>query len=197
MGIITVGVGIGGPIALFGALLHVFNHGVTKSMLFLAYGTVQNNFPRPPARAEDPAARPHEYSGVLRAMPWTGGILAVGGLALVGSPPFSVFLSELLILWGGFKIILVGHSIWLATALVVLLISLTAIFGGLVRHLGPLVLGPPPPQHRAETPRQYVPLLVLMVLVVLLGFSVPDIGFLNLRQVLESSVAIVCGGACQ
>jgi hydrogenase-4 component F len=196
MGIITVGVGIGGPIAMFGALLHVLNHGVTKSLLFLAYGTVQNNFPALPPRSTDRRAPVVEYRGVLRALPWTGALLALGGLALVGSPPFSIFLSEFLILWGGVKAILVGRSVWLLLAIVVLLLSVTFIFGGLVRHLGVLLLGRPPKGVQTETGRQYMPLLALFFLVILLGVVIPDLPLMNLRRLLEQSVAVVCNGVC-
>ena len=44
MGIITFGVGIGGEIALFGALLHALNHAVTKSLMFLAFGNIMRRY---------------------------------------------------------------------------------------------------------------------------------------------------------
>lgn len=230
MGIITVGVGVGGPIAMFGALLHVLNHGVTKSLMFLAYGNVQDNYqragpaePQPatvaavagearaaPSRSRpSPAAPEAEASavaepdaevppqGVLRAMPWTGSILALGGLALVGSPPFSIFLSEFLILWGAVGRALAHPTAWLVAAIVVFLVSVTLIFGGLVRHLSRILLGRPPSTVRPETWRQVVPVLGLLAAVVVLGLTVPDSGPLDLRGLLDDSVAAVCGpGGC-
>lgn len=44
MGIITFGVGIGAPLALFGALLHTFNHATTKSLMFLAFGNIMRRY---------------------------------------------------------------------------------------------------------------------------------------------------------
>lgn len=181
MGIILVGIGIGGPVALFGALLHVLNHGVTKSLMFLAYGNVQDNF----------TGQPRE--GVLRAMPWTGTCLALGGLALVGSPPFSIFLSEFLILWGAVGRAVAEPAPWLIAPIVVFLVSVALIFGGLVRHLSQLLLGDPPEDHRRETPRQVVPLLGLLAVVVVLGVTIPDSGPLDLRGLIEESVRIVSG----
>lgn len=187
MGIITVGIGIGGRIALFGALLHVLNHGVTKSLMFLSYGTVQDRYP---------ADRPPE--GVLRALPWTGSMLALGGLALVGTPPFSIFLSELLILWGSVETIRDGPAQWwLVAAMVIFLLSVTVVFGGLVRHLSRILLGSPPGGVQSETPRQVLPVLALLLVVVLLGLWVPEAGPLNLRELLDNSVGILCpGGGC-
>lgn len=189
MGIITLGIGIGGPIALFGALLHVLNHGVTKSLMFLAYGNIQDNYP------SDQATGPAEpgREGVLRAMPWTGSCLALGGLALVGSPPFSIFLSEFLILWGAVAKVIVQPTVWLAVSIVVFLLSVTLIFGGLIRHLSRILLGKPPDHVRAERPRQVIPLLSLLVVVVVLGLVIPDSGPIDLRRLLEESIVIVCG----
>jgi len=39
MGIVVFGIGIGGPLALFGALLHALNHAMTKALMFLTFGT--------------------------------------------------------------------------------------------------------------------------------------------------------------
>jgi hydrogenase-4 component F len=194
MGIITLGIGIGGRVALFGALLHVLNHGVTKSLMFLAYGNVQDNYPRAgPVRAERDQGR----EGVLRAMPWTGTLLALGGLALVGSPPFSIFLSELLILWGAVREILAAPTGWLIAAMVIFLLSVTIVFGGQIRHLSRILLGAPPDHVGPETPRQIVPLIALLLVMVLLGLAVPESGPLDLRRLLDESVAILCqGGDC-
>jgi hydrogenase-4 component F len=177
MGIITFGIGVGGSVALFGALLHALNHGVTKSLMFLAYGNLQ------------------ERRGVLQAMPWTGTVLAVGGLALVGSPPFNIFFSELLILWAAVSRAVSQPSPGLITAIALFLVSVTLIFGGLVRHLSRILLGGAPDHVPPETARQVVPLLGLLVLVVLFGFTVPSLGPLHLKDLLEESVRIVCEGA--
>jgi hydrogenase-4 component F len=40
MGIITLSVGIGGMLGLYGAFLHMFNHSMTKSLLFFAAGSI-------------------------------------------------------------------------------------------------------------------------------------------------------------
>jgi hydrogenase-4 component F len=209
MGIITIGIGIGGPVALFGALLHMLNHGVTKSLLFLAFGNVQENFPPPAGPAAAPLPQPaaeattvdeddraSEYRGVLRALPWTGSLMALGGLALVGSPPFSIFLSEFLILWGGIRRIIDEPTPWLIIALVAFLVSVTLIFAGLVRHLGRLLMGPPNTPYQRESPMQVVPLLGLFAVIVLLGLVIPGSGPLNLQRILQDSVTIVCSGRC-
>lgn len=197
MGIITVGIGIGGPIAMFGALLHVLNHGVTKSLMFLAYGNVQDaHHTGEPDQAPANTGADEEYTGVIRAMPTTGWMLALGGLALVGSPPFSIFLSELIILWGGISRVITTHSVWLTLAIVVFVASLTLIFCGLIRHLGRMLLGEPDSRPERQTMRRIIPLLLLFALVLLLGFTVPAFGPLNLERLIHSSVSIVCRKGC-
>ncbi len=196
MGIITFGIGIGGPIALFGALLHVLNHGITKSLMFLAYGNVQDNYPSSgEAEPIGLASRPEDpQRGVLQAMPWTGFLLALGGLALVGSPPFNIFLSEFVILWGAVGKVLAQPTLWLTASIVIFVLSVTLIFGGLVRHLGRILVGSPPDRFEKETLRQVAPLLALLVVVVLFGMIVPAFGPLDMRRLLDDSVVIVCGG---
>jgi hydrogenase-4 component F len=195
MGIITFGIGIGGPIALFGALLHALNHGVTKSLMFLAYGNVQENH-RSSGQTDrsDAGSGLMDHRGVLQGMPWTGFMLAVGGLALVGSPPFNVFYSEFLILWAAVTRAVDQPTFALIAAIGLFLLSVTVIFGGLVRHLSRiLMMGGAPERYEPEKVRQVVPLLALLVLVVLFGLTVPAFGPLDLRHLLNESVTIVCG----
>jgi hydrogenase-4 component F len=207
MGIITLGLGISGPLATFGALLHLVNHGVTKSLMFLAYGAVQDNYASAgrtgaarsaAAPADAPSDTPDtEPRGVLAAMPWTGRCLALGGLALVGSPPFAIFLSELLILWGGMDRARAAtgwsRAGWIAVA-TTLVLALVMIFAGLVRHLSRVLLGVPPPGVRPERFRQVVPLTVLLLGALLLGLAVVDMPGLPLRSLVSESAALVCGG---
>lgn len=200
MGIITVGIGIGGRIALFGALLHVLNHGVTKSLMFLGYGNVQDNYQAKEVTAVSAymsAEGSAEFTGVIRAMPTSGWMLALGGLALVGSPPFSIFLSEFIILWGGIHRLIHAPNGWLTFAIVVFVISVTLIFCGLVRHLGRMLLGEPEYRPERESRRRILPLLVLFGLVLLLGVTVPAFSVLNLQRLLHESVTIMCQGACR
>jgi hydrogenase-4 component F len=196
MGIIAFGLGIGGSIALFGALLHVLNHALTKSLMFLAFGNVINRYPRLPGEG---------ISDALRRMPSTGLILAIGGLALVGTPPFNIFLSELIILWGALTNRDAIIPSWVMHMGVVLfMISTTLIFYGLVRHLAGVLL----PSHgaghqpapaavagtvdaisRRETFKEISPLVVLAVIVVVSGLVI----WTPLVTTLNQCVAVLLG----
>ncbi len=76
-------------IAFAAALLHVLNHAVFKSLLFLAAGSFE--------RAVG-SLDLDRIGGLLRRMPWTGGAFLVGALAIAGVPPLNGFASEWLTL---------------------------------------------------------------------------------------------------
>jgi hydrogenase-4 component B len=82
-----------GRLALAGAMLHVWNHGVFKALLFFGAGSVLH------------ATGTREMSrlgGLWRAMPWTAGWFVLGSLAVSGLPPLNGFVSEWLIYLGLF-----------------------------------------------------------------------------------------------
>src|SRR5436305_4601782 len=93
MGIIAVGIGLGGPLGLYGALLHAFNHSIAKTVLFFTAGNVREHFS---------TLRMERIRGMARLLPWTSGALVVGTLAIVGMPPFALFSSEFFMLSAAF-----------------------------------------------------------------------------------------------
>jgi hydrogenase-4 component B len=76
-------------IAFAAALLHILNHAVFKSLLFLTAGSFE--------RAVGSLNLDH-IGGLQRRMPWTGGAFLVGALAIAGVPPLNGFASEWLTL---------------------------------------------------------------------------------------------------
>jgi len=76
-----------------GALLHIWNHGAFKSLLFYGAGSVLH------------ATGTREMSrlgGLWKTMPWTAGLFAVGAVAVSGLPPLNGFVSEWMIYLGLF-----------------------------------------------------------------------------------------------
>ena len=82
-----------GPLGIFAALLHLVNHTAAKSMLFLLTGRILHRYNSP---------RSPNVTGLLKAMPLTGGLFAVGILAIIGLPPFGIFVSEFALIRAGF-----------------------------------------------------------------------------------------------
>ncbi|HVU36627.1 MAG TPA: proton-conducting transporter membrane subunit [Opitutaceae bacterium] len=112
IGIILVGVGGGllgvthgdtawGRLAMAGALLHLWNHAVFKSLLFFGAGSVLH------------ATGTREMSrlgGLWRAMPWTAILFATGAVAVAALPPLNGFVSEWLVYLGLFGAVTSHHS---------------------------------------------------------------------------------------
>lgn len=83
-----------GGLVLAGSLLHVWNHGLFKALLFLAAGSVVH------------ATGTRELSrlgGLWRTMPWTTACFGLGAAAICGLPPLNGFVSEWLIFLGLFE----------------------------------------------------------------------------------------------
>lgn len=104
IGIIALGLGLallgqshGLPklalLGMAGALLHVVNHGLFKSLLFLSAGSVIH---------ATGTREINRYGALLRRQPWTGLFFLGGAVAISGLPPLNGFISEWLIYLGSF-----------------------------------------------------------------------------------------------
>lgn len=102
IGIIMLGIGIGAlggaygypALAILGygaAVLHMVNHALFKSLLFMAAGAV---YRRTHTRNIE------ELGGLARRMPWTFLMFFIGAVAIIGVPPLNGFVSEWLIYVG-------------------------------------------------------------------------------------------------
>src|SRR5205085_822011 len=95
-----------GQLAFAGGLLHVWNHGLFKSLLFFGAGSVLH------------ATGTREMSklgGLWRAMPWTSGLFVLGAAAITGLPPLNGFVSEWLVYLGLFDAVAErGGATWAA-----------------------------------------------------------------------------------
>lgn len=176
VGIIATGLGIGGVIGIFASLFHTINHSITKSLLFCSTGNIMMKYG---TRDSD------RIRGMLKAMPFTGFLFMSGILAVAGSPPFSIFLSEFMTLAAGFK----NGQFW---TMILFLLFLVIAFVALVILISKTVLGPKP----EEMPRgdtnwvTMLPLGVLFIFMLLLGIYLPE----PLNQLLQGAVSVVQGG---
>jgi hydrogenase-4 component B len=147
IGIILIGLGFAliaadyghpawGLLAMAGALLHVWNHGLFKGLLFLGAGSVLH------------ATGTREMSrlgGLWRAMPWTAALFAVGAAAIAGLPPLNGFVSEWLVFLGLFDAVtLRGPAAWAAVPAAILLGMTGALaLACFVKVCGVVFLGAP------------------------------------------------------
>ncbi len=171
-GLICLGLGLG-PLGVFAALLHLVNHTAAKSLIFFLVGNIEQKYGSPLIK---------QVRGLLRVMPWTGGLFAAGLLALMGLPPFGLFISEFALFRAGFA----GNHDWLIGAALLLLL---VAFVALISHLNQMLYGEVPEGVGAGEISRWrlaLPMLSLLVLVVL-GLTLPP----PLEALLDQIVRIV------
>ncbi|MBI4528979.1 MAG: hydrogenase 4 subunit F [Deltaproteobacteria bacterium] len=157
-GLICIGLGLG-PLGIFAAFLHLVCHTMAKSMLFLLSGEVLRRYQ---------STQMERVSGLLKVMPWTGTLFMVGILAIVGLPPFGLFISEFALIRAGFA---AGRPGLMAAVLVLLAVGFVA----LVRHSNRMLYGAPPQGVAIGDVSRWrmAPLLVSVGVLAALGITLP------------------------
>ncbi len=195
MGIIAIGVGVFTPVAIFGALFHMINHSLTKSMLFLSSGSIYQKFK---------TKEISKVRGLLNKMPYTGAIFLLGLLAITGTPPFSIFFSELQILIAIFE----KGNYFLGAGIIILL---ALIFFGIVKTMfsmyretsdgselgldvsieGNIEVNDRKDVNVGDINKSgYISLLVLIITTLLIVFFMPN----GIKQLIENAQMIILGG---
>ncbi len=157
MGLMTFAFGIGGPLATFGALLHMIVHSLTKSAIFITVGH---------AAHVAGTQSIDKIRGLIRTQPAVGWCFLLGTVAIAGFPPFGVFTSEFLLFTATIK-----SWPWLV---IPLLCSLGIAFAGLFRHVQPMVFGEPPAGQVAVKANMW-PVILHLLLVLWLGIAIPGV----------------------
>lgn len=140
IGIILMGAGLGmigvaqGNTAMAGfgfagCLLHVLNHSIFKSLLFLGAGAVIK---------KTGASHVDQLGGLMKRMPVTGKTFLVGSVSISGLPPFNGFISEFLVYFAAFQGLQYTQSTLLLSMMAI--ISL-AVIGGLASFCFTKVVG--------------------------------------------------------
>lgn len=118
IGVQALGLGFAGPLGLAGALYHMLNHSLNKSLMFFGAGNAMRSY----RTKEIPGIR-----RVLQVYPVSGVLWLLGALGIVGAPPFALFLSEFTILRAGIG----GRYRW---AVILFVITLVVVFIGFLSH---------------------------------------------------------------
>lgn len=157
-GLICLGLGLG-PLGVFAALLHLVNHTAAKSLMFFLVGNIERKYGSPLIK---------QVRGLLQVMPWTGGLFAAGMLALMGLPPFGLFISEFALFRAGFA----GHHYWLmGTALLLLLVA----FISFISQLNKMLYGVAPEGVTIgeNSGWRIAPMMLSLAVLVVLGLTLP------------------------
>ena len=128
---IVIGLAIGTPLAVTGALFYILAHGLGKAGLFLGAGMVEHH-----AHEKDMT----KLGGMRKVMPITSFGFFMNALSVMGIPPFGGFFAKLLILLAAIQ----THNYFVAgvivlTAILTLIYTMrlwTKVFNGPVTHPG-------------------------------------------------------------
>jgi hydrogenase-4 component B len=152
-----------------GALLHVWNHALFKSLLFLGAGSVIH------------ATRSKEIDhlgGLAKAMPATAFCFLVGAVAICGLPPLNGFVSEFLIYLGLFRTLGIGGGPsldWAALAAPALALIGALAIACFVKVYGTVFLGSARTEHAIdvrESPLSMVaPMFALCAICAAIGLA--------------------------
>jgi hydrogenase-4 component B len=179
IGIIALGMGLGllgqaqgnpalAALGMGGALLHVLNHALFKSLLFLGAGSVIH---------ATGTADIEELGGLVHRMPRTALTFLVGSVAICGLPPLNGFASEFLIFLGSFSALKGPAALAGLTALASLALISGLAVACFTKAFGIVFTGEPRSEHARHghdpVPAMTGPMLVLAALCLTLGLGIP------------------------
>lgn len=191
MGIISLGVGIGGPAGMYGALLHILNHALAKPLMFFVSGRIQARYG---------TTKIEKVNGVLSSMPLLGILAFIGALSLSGAPPFNIFVSEFTILMAA-----VDRDLWFVLGL--FLFFAVMVFYGLLSGFGRMLFGAAGADQKAPHPEgqgdsgssgenktesgfwticSNAVMIVMALLIVVWGLTIPDFIDSTIRASIQS-----------
>lgn len=155
IGVQALGLGFGGVFGVAGALYHMLNHSLNKSLMFFGAGNAMRAY-----GTKEIAGIRH----VLKTFPVSGTLWLLGAVGIAGAPPFALFLSEFTILRAG----IAGPYRWVAIVFIVFLII---VFIGFLAHFRAMYFDDSPEQAIPRLPGMiwrtlpmwlaFLPLLVL------------------------------------
>ena len=160
MGLVLLGIGsvaavTVGPVGLNGAAMQMFTHGTITGLLFVVVGLVYE---------KTHTRYIPDLGGLASRMPLVATAMIVAGLASLGLPALSGFVSELLVFMGTF-------FVWgWPTAIAVFSIVLTA--GYILWMIQRVLFGPMESRHADVTDAslpEAVPIVILLVAIVVVG----------------------------
>ena len=125
MGLIALGAAAGSSLAIAAVLLHILGHGIVKAVLFLAAGEIY---------LVEGTSTIDQVPALLSRRPMIGGIFGFGLVALLGLPPFSLFVSEL-------NMIRAEVAVGLTWVAAISLVLMSIIFVSMMMHGRSMLLG--------------------------------------------------------
>ncbi|MEL7967512.1 monovalent cation/H+ antiporter subunit A [Vreelandella neptunia] len=162
LGLITVLLGIGSPMAILAALFHILNHATFKAALFMSAGIIDH---------ETGTRELKQLGGLKKTMPVTALLTTLAAAAMAGVPLFNGFLSKEMFFTEALATPVLGGLSWLLPALAALGGILSVAYSLRLVHavfFKPAREAPPKTPH--EPPHlMRLPVEILVVLCVVVG----------------------------
>jgi len=117
VGYMLLGIALLTETGLTAAILHMFNHGITKALMFMGVGALV---------LRCGGSFYSQMAGLGRKMPITCGAVVIGGLSLIGVPGTAGFLSKWLLVEAALEKA-PENGVYLAVAVAIVLSSLLAV----------------------------------------------------------------------
>lgn len=174
MGLLLLGLAVATPLAIFWVLFHIMAHSFTKASLFFSAGILHRQY-----RSHLSADAVDEIIDVFRYQPFAAWGIIIGGLAIIGTPLFPVFLSKFFILTELAKVSI------LTVAIVLLLLVIVACALGyfvITAFTRVTIEGDMPDIVPYMTPyTMKLPVVIMLILVLVAGvvFTSGEASFLN------------------
>jgi len=178
VGYVVLGLGLGTPLGVLGAILHLFNHSISKALLFLASGALEY---------ATGTRDLYDMGGLRNRMPVTHKASFAAAMSIAGMPPFAGFWSKLIIIMAAVEAGHLGFAVW---AVIVSALTL-ALFAGVMKKI---FWGEPEPRWqgvREVTGCMQASMLVLALFSLLSGaLLIPGI---REKFLLQASAALTLG----
>lgn len=158
IGYITLGISLANLAGLTGGLVHIFNHAIMKTALFLSLGAIVYRMG---------SVRLSDLAGIGRQMPWTIAVFVICGSGLVGVPGTAGFVSKWYLAMGALE------KGWWPLVFLIVASSMLAVF-----YIGRVIeiawfREPSELAAKAKDPplSMLVPMLVLAAATIYFGFE--------------------------
>ncbi len=170
MGYIVLGIGVAlylgykGAMGYTGAMYHIINHALFKSLLFMVAGVVYLR-----TRESDM----YKLGGLWKKLPITAGICLVAALGISGIPLFNGFISKSILHHGIVEAYEYGHRSFYYAEWIFNIISAGTVCS-FIKLFSYTFLGKLPDKYKDMKPEfmsLHIPMLVIAVMIVLIGLN--------------------------
>lgn len=178
MGYIAMALGVATPLAFVGALFHLLNHSMVKSLLFMNSGSIERI-----TGTRDLS----KISGIIKKAPITGYTCLAGAFSICGVPPMGGFWSKLIII---VACVQAGRPFLASIAVLVSIMTLVYYFNSLTPALfgtkDPAALG-----TKKAHPAMNAAMVALAVIVILSPLALlPDAK----KMLIDGAVTVLANG---